>query len=834
MQMRHAALTASEANDMGLFDALKTYFIPGAGQSAQPPPTMADALAPAAKSMWQATSLNWGAAWLAGLDTYAKPIVYADDATGWMNAARYSVWASNCIDAREKGVAGVGFEVKRIEKAGTSQEGDDKEMAHPVIDLINRANMKLLKTETSFKAGIARQLSVFGDAYILKVRGTGKVTELYILPAYAVELERDRFTGYVEGYAYKGMVYPLEDVVRLYYPADEDPWIARSPTSTAIASINRYNLADLAQEYIDRNGGRGGGNLAFDASYLNTDIKQFIDSYNAFIGDPRNAGKYASLPPGATLLENTLNSMQMQREDRNRRLKQEIFAAYHVPPAKAGDYSDASVLANADQQDKHFASHYQVPELDMITELLTVDLLWAEWPETKAQGLYIAPCYDDIPALGEDEKLRADIEAMKADRMANLLQGGVISLNEAREALEYEPVKDARADDVLMITGTPQDAAADKPAEAASALNTSSLSTIRQAAQAFAKGEMTEQQAQRMLRMAKPDISAEEMADLLIPPAPVEPEPADAPAPEDEAVVDIGPALEVLTAWSEGTIADEAASVLLQALNFSDAEISELLTETEDDAGDMGDDRMEMDAPDPEDEALTGETDALLSEASGIAGKAFAVKVVDKDGDGMVYDNTPQERPATPDEKPKGKAFKRQKRQMIDAAFKKGKKGGKGKKPVKTDEQKAAEKQAKAEAKRAEQVAQFEEESKQLRDALIALEGKDDPSNLRKRISQQLDKLAARITSLKTGNSSATSQLLNEAGVKAVALPIFDFKGLPAIDADGNALGTIEKIHRQGDHDGLRATPDTPVVVISGKAYMAADVQAVISGVIDG
>jgi hypothetical protein len=99
---------------------------------------------------------------------------------------------------------------------------------------------------------------------------------------------------------------------------------------------------------------------------------------------------------------------------------------------------------------------------------------------------------------------------------------------------------------------------------------------------------------------------------------------------------------------------------------------------------------------------------------------------------------------------------------------------------------------------------------------------------LRKRISQQLDKIAARITSLKTGNSSTTSKLLNEAGVKA--LPIFDFKGMAAIDLQGNALGVIEKIRREGDHEGLRATPETPVVFISGKAFMAADVRVVFDG----
>lgn len=810
---------------MGFKDFLRTYVLP------PPIPAQGDA-APAVKAM------SWGQMWMSGIETYARPYVYSDDASGWMLAAKYNVWAANCIDAREKGVASVGFEVKRATK-GEAQDGEDETVAHPVIDLINRANMKLLKTETSFKGASARQLALFGDLYILKVRGGGdKLAEMFILPAHLTRLERDRATGYAIGYTYNGILYPLEDVVRVYYPADDDPWIARSPTSTAIASINRYNLADMAQEWIDRRGGRGGGILSFDASYLNQDVGEFMRQWDAMASDPRNAGRDAALPSGATFASGVLTAMQMQREERNRRLKQEIFAAYHVPPAKAGDYSDASVLANADQQDRHFAVHYQVPELDMLTEYLTVDLLWTEWPETKDQGLYIAPCYDDIPALGEDEKLRGEIEMQKAERMIGMLQGGVMTLNEVREAMELETISDPRADDVFLITSggaepEPEgDAEADAPK--AAALNQTGLSTIRQVSTSYSKGEIGDEQAVQMLRLAKPDISDAELKALLIPPAPVEPEPEEVPAePQEPEPTDTAPALEILTAWSEGTISDEAAAVLLREAMpaATDADIAALLTEPEpaedDEMGEGEDAELE---PDENDDDIAAEVDALLQEAGGIAGKSFAVKVVDKDGDGMVYDGTPQERPARPDEMRSARAD-RASRMVAKSKAKAGsKKKGKAKKSEAQKEKERAEKKAK---KDAERITQLQEEERALREALIALQGQDDPSNLRKRISKALDRIAARIESIKSGSSAGTSALLGEAQkmISAKALPIFDFKGQRAIaTSDGAELGIIDAIKRQGDHEGLRASPDAPVVIISGKAYAAADVRVVIDG----
>jgi hypothetical protein len=488
----------------------------------------------------------------------------------------------------------------------------------------------------------------------------------------------------------------------------------------------------------------------------------------------------------------------------------------------------------------------------MLTEMLTVDLLWSEWPEAKDQGLYLAPCYDDIPALGEDEKLRGEIEMQKAERMIGLLQGGVMTLNEVREELELETIKDPRADDVFLITGGEQpaeDAPADAPASAS--LNQTGLSTIRQVSTSYSKGDIGDEQAVQLLRLAKPEITDAELKALLIPPAPVEPEPEEAPAePEVQEPTDTAPALEILTAWSEGTISDEAAAVLLREAmpTATDTDIAALLTEpepVEDDAAegeDMGEDMPTEDAPEETDDDITGEVDALLEEAGGVAGKAYAVKVVDKDGDGVVFDGTPQERPARPEERAGNRRVDKANKMIADAKGKKKK--GKGKKSEAQKEKEKAEKKAK---KDAERVAKLEEEEKALRTALIDLQGKDDPSNLRKRISQALERIAARIESIKSGSSAGTSKLLGEANrmsggattdtsgtrdanLARKALPIFDFVGMAAVTVEGIALGTIEKIHRFGDHEGITATKAEPVVIVDGKAHRASALRVVLNG----
>jgi len=476
---------------MSIWKTLKTYIIPG-----EPP----------SHSTLAAKSWPINNSWF--VNTSGNPIVYADTPSGWMEAARYNVWASNCVEARASGVASVRFVVRKVKS--------DENVDHPVIGLIEKANDKLLKTETSYKAGGERQLSIFGDWFTLLVRDSaGRVVEMFILPAHRVRLIRDGWRGYVVAYEYEGRTYPPEDIVRIYYPADHDPILARSPTSTALGAINRYNLADLAQEYVDRRGGRGGGILSFDASFLNVDIDRFMAAWDAVASDPRNAGRDAALPPGASYMTGVLTAQQQQREERSRRLMKEIFAAYHVPPAKAGDYTDASVLANAEQQDRHFATQFQVPELDMITEMLTVDLLWREWPDAKDAGLYIVPVYDDIPALNKDAELQERIASAKADRIVTLLQGGVISLNEAREEIGRDKVDDARADDVLLILGNETQQSAVEQDGKAISLNKSELATVRDAMRAYFRGDITEAQARKLILLAMPGANEEEIAELL-------------------------------------------------------------------------------------------------------------------------------------------------------------------------------------------------------------------------------------------------------------------------------------------------------------------------------
>lgn len=403
---------------------------------------------PAAK----ASFINFGDWWIAGGDLNGSSsglITYPDTSMGRLMAAKYNVWASNCIAARAETLASV--DIKLYRKATEPDAEDELVEDHPIVDLLEKVNSINLNRR-SFVEQMERQLSIHGEVYIHKVRRApgAEPLELFILPAQLVEPLPDS-KRLVSQFRYNGTIgLPVDDVIRIYYPEDADPLYARSPMSAAIMPINNYQLADIAQEGIDRRGGQGGGIVTTDFNEIDGEPERFMTQWDAQRSDPRNAGRDAFLPLGSTYNAGTLTAQQQQREERMQRLIKSIMAAFRVPPSLAGDYKDASVLANAAQQSTNFWETFALFELKRISDALTYDLLWREFEGSEDEGMYLAFDVSTVRALQEGEDAKAARYSTTVAAADGAYNGGMISLNEARMKIGEQPIDDPRAEDVLM------------------------------------------------------------------------------------------------------------------------------------------------------------------------------------------------------------------------------------------------------------------------------------------------------------------------------------------------------------------------------------------------
>lgn len=153
-----------------------------------------------------------------------------------------------------------------------------------------------------------------------------------------------------------------------------------------------------------------------------------------------------------------------------------------------------------------------------------------------------------------------------------------------------------------------------------------------------------------------------------------------------------------------------------------------------------------------------------------------AVKAKDMDGDGFVFDNTPQQRPATAEEKSKikSKGQKLLESKQRSNAMKKKQKGGSGKKKP-TDQEKEAEKEKKHAEKVKAQVSQIDDYTSKMQaelERLTALgESFKDESNLRKRLGQKIEQLKKKKERLLNDKQNVDAEdVLAEAASKAFGL----------------------------------------------------------------
>lgn len=741
---------------------------------------------------------GWGRSW--GILGTGNDGAYSNTPSDWMSAAQYFVWVANCVAARANAISSV--PLKLYQRSTDPDQTDPVEQTdHPVITLLRQVN-EISLDEASFKREGERSLCVHGEwVTSVSTDSDGKPTELYVLQPAAITINRDPVSNYPESYNYGGRVtFAPDQLIRIYYPRLDDPVMAQSPTATAIAAVNRYTLADQAAETIDKAGGMTRGILGTDFTMMDTDPERFVAEWNSKKINPARQHEDMFLPQGMKRESGVLSAQEQEREARMDRLKKEVFAAFSVPPAMAGDYSDASVLANADQQERNFWAMFGLSELGLISEGLNTQLLWRYWPEAREAGLYLAFDTSGVAALQENRLETAQLEALWAEVAGSRYAAMVSTLNEAREYLGLKPIEDPRADAIAFPEQLPAPAELDENGNPVTevepvALSGDNMSQVRQVARDYQVKKYTRSQAEALIKMAAPGMTDEALAALL--------------TPEDRAAVDVKPDLtipetrpvvDVLDAYNQDMISEPQARVILKlALPEADeAMLTQMLVrpasrvaqqaaagieqptvtepvetsepaETEadvpdeavDEEADDGDDEEEIETPDPEDIALDDDTAALLEEALAVgATKAFKPRDPDTIKRGPDGKFAPD--PNAESNRPKGGAVN------YNDPPKRGK-GKKGKKPKMTEAEKAA-KRAEAKAKRdAERAVKLQADVDALREALVGLEGKDDPSNLRKRISQQIERVQAKIDALKTGRESSTQKLLNEAAAKAEA-----------------------------------------------------------------
>ncbi|MBI5267314.1 MAG: phage portal protein, partial [candidate division Zixibacteria bacterium] len=144
-------------------------------------------------------------------------------------------------------------------------------------------------------------------------------------------------------------------------------------------------------------------------------------------GGPEKQHEIAVLSSGGKFHDITPSLDKLVSDLLTKTPRETILAVFGVPPVLAGIFEYAN-YANSREQIKIFWQHTILPLQRIVLGAINRQLVETFWP-----GLQVAADSSQINALQEDEN-------EKATRLGGLKRSGIITPNEAREKLGWEPI----------------------------------------------------------------------------------------------------------------------------------------------------------------------------------------------------------------------------------------------------------------------------------------------------------------------------------------------------------------------------------------------------------
>ena len=332
--------------------------------------------------------------------------------------------------------------------------GDQELDNHPLLDLLYNPSPTMSQVEW-FQA-MYSYLLISGNNYMLSVGGDNTPpTELYNLRPDRMKIRSGtRAMPVAYDYMLKGQIVESYDVdqatggskvkhIKLFNPLDD--YYGMSPMQASSVDIDQHNLANKHNVNLLQNGARPSGAVIFNpkdetgGNVQLSDVQrnQLMNDVNQRFSGTGNAGKPMLLEGDFEWKEMGLSPKDMDFIQLKNMSAKDIALVYGVPSQLIG-IPDSQTYSNFAEAKLALYNETIIPLLDRIQGDLN------EWlvPMFNEQGLELRYDIDSIPAMAEQRK--RVFESVSAG-----VKEGILTRNEAREQLGYEPIEGA---DSLLVS----------------------------------------------------------------------------------------------------------------------------------------------------------------------------------------------------------------------------------------------------------------------------------------------------------------------------------------------------------------------------------------------
>ncbi len=349
--------------------------------------------------------------------------------TKLLEANKGWVYRNNDVIAQE--VATIEFELYRV-RTVRDEVIYDQIRNHPVLDALDKFNEFTSATDGFYITQSHRKLT--GDAFWYVDKAGLKINAIYILPPDKVTIDLGKVAGsqrVIQSYTYKDTVkgepieetYKPEDIIHFKIPNPKNFYRGKSAVEAAAAAIDTDNLAIEANMKLFERGLIANFMLSTDKSLTPDQLKQLHSEFRNTYGGIQNAYKVPILGSGLKAENLQMSNRDAQYLEQQEWLRDKICSIFGNP--KSIITTDDVNRANADSTILNWKRTTIRSNMKGICDTLNEFLL---------------PLYGNNLLLGFEDPVEED-ENEEIEQVVKLKNADIITINEAREELDYDPVE---------------------------------------------------------------------------------------------------------------------------------------------------------------------------------------------------------------------------------------------------------------------------------------------------------------------------------------------------------------------------------------------------------
>lgn len=350
--------------------------------------------------------------------------------TGW-------VYKNNDVIAKE--VATIEFELFTIKIVG-GEVVYSPVKSHPVLDLLDRFNEFTTSSDGFYNTVSHKNLA--GDSFWYLEGKGANVTDIFLLQPDKVTLELgDPVAGQrvIKSYKYEDSVqgrqinetYDAEEIVHFKNPDPSNPYRGKSKVAAAAEAIDTDNLAIEANKGIFQRGMINNFILSTDNNLTQEQLKALRAELQANYGGSKNAFKAMILSGGLEPKSVSLTNKDMEFIEQQKWLRDKIMSIFGNTQSVLGVTEDVN-RANAQETILNWKRTTIKAEMKNITDTLNE---------------FLIPRYGKNLILTHKDPVPED-RSTKIEEVKTLIEANVITQDEARDVLGYDPVKTEGSDEL--------------------------------------------------------------------------------------------------------------------------------------------------------------------------------------------------------------------------------------------------------------------------------------------------------------------------------------------------------------------------------------------------